>query len=127
MAHFDLSNYETVASRITKFWEDYPDGRIYTEWLNDFSGKEANGTYKQFVVKASIYAHKDDTYPAATGLAEEHFADRGPNETSPIENAETSAIGRGLVNWYMSTSAEARPSREEMAKVNRNSKEKSRE
>ena len=118
MAHFDLSNYETVASRITRFWQDHPDGRIATEWLNSY-GKE--GGTKQFVVIASIFAHKDDDRPVSTGLAEEHFADRGPNETSPLENAETSAIGRALVNWKYSSTAETRPSREEMSKVNNGS------
>jgi len=120
MAHFDLSNYETVASRITRFWQDHPDGRIATEWLNSY-GKE--GGTKQFVVLASIFAHKDDDRPVSTGLAEEHFADRGPNETSPLENAETSAIGRALVNWKYSSTAETRPSREEMSKVNTQSQD----
>ena len=120
MAHFDLSNYETVASRITRFWQDHPDGRIATEWLNSY-GKE--GGTKQFVVIASIFAHKDDDRPVSTGLAEEHFADRGPNETSPLENAETSAIGRALVNWKYSSTAETRPSREEMSKVNTHSQD----
>jgi len=116
MAHFDLSNYETVASRITKFWEDYPNGRIAT----DVSYISESG--KQFVVKASVYRDIADEVPVSTGFAEEHFADRGPNETSPLENCETSAIGRALVNWYMSSTAENRPSRTEMEKVNNHSK-----
>ena len=113
MAHFDLENYETVASRITTYWKDHPQGRIATRLLSHET--------RQFVVMAEVYEHRDDTYPAATGLAEEHFADRGPNETSPLENCETSAIGRALVNWKYSSTAEKRPSREEMAKVNNGS------
>jgi hypothetical protein len=27
---FDLSNYETVESRLARFWETYPDGRVET-------------------------------------------------------------------------------------------------
>ena len=113
MAHFDLSNYATVADRITQFWADHPDGRIETQMIH------ISESGKQFVVHAFIYAHKDDDKPVATGLAEEHFMDRGPNETSPIENCETSAIGRALVNWKYSSNASDRPSREEMDKVNR--------
>jgi len=112
MAHFDLSNYETVASRITRFWQDYPNGRIATEIVH------ISESGKQFVIKAMVYRDISDPQPIATGLAEEHFADRGPNETSPCENGETSAIGRALVNWYMSSTSDARPSREEMTKVN---------
>ena len=115
MAHFDLSNYETVASRITRFWQDYPNGRSATEIVH------ISESGKQFVIKAMVYRDISDPQPIATGLAEEHFADRGPNETSPCENGETSAIGRALVNWYMSSTAESRPSREEMSKVNNGS------
>jgi len=117
MAHFDLSNYATVAERITQFYADHPDGRIHTRLLNTTDGKQA-----QFIVHAEIYIG-DDERPVATGLAEEHFTDRGPNETSPLENAETSAIGRALVNWKYSSTAADRPSREEMSKVNNNSKQ----
>jgi len=113
MAHFDLSNYETVASRITRFWEENPDGRIHTRLLN----YSDNGKQNQFVVLAEVYVNKADESPVATGLAEEHFMDRGPNETSPLENAETSAIGRALVNWRYSSTADKRPSREEMEVV----------
>lgn len=115
MAHFDLSNYTTVAERITKFYEDHPEGRILTELL------KVSESGKQFIVQATIYPDAEGG-PVATGLAEEHFADRGPNETSPLENAETSAIGRALVNWKYSSGPDDRPSREEMSKVNRNAK-----
>ena len=113
MAHFNLDNYETVAERITKFWEMCPTGRIQTILLNKDTAS------KQFIVQAFVYTDIADSHPVASGLAEEHFADRGPNETSPLENCETSAIGRALVNWIMSSTADARPSREEMEKVNR--------
>ena len=113
MAHFNLDNYETVAERITKFWEMCPTGRIQTILLNKDTAS------KQFIVQAFVYTDIADSHPVASGLAEEHFADRGPNETSPLENCETSAIGRALVNWIMSSTADARPSREEREKVNR--------
>jgi len=116
MARFDLENYETVADRITRFWQEYPNGRIVTqmEYISE-SGK-------QFVVKASVFKESVESRanePDATGYAEEHFSDRGPNETSPLENCETSAIGRALANMGYATTSESRPSREEMKKVQR--------
>jgi len=115
MPKFDLDNYETVADRITKFWQDYPTGRIATKM------EHISDTGKQFVVWAAVYKDAEDAHPWATGYAEEHFADRGPNETSPLENCETSAIGRALANAGYATTSEFRPSREEMAKVNNHS------
>lgn len=111
MAHFNLDDYITVAERITKFWADYPQGRIYTklEWTDG----------KGFVVWAAVYKQASDVEPWASGLAEEHFGQQGPNQTSPLENCESSAIGRALANAGYATTAEGRPSREEMSKVNR--------
>ena len=111
MPRFDLENYETVADRIARFWQEYPEGRIETAMIH------ISDTGKQFVVQAFVYKAQDGPC-VATGLAEEHFSDRGPNETSPLENCETSAIGRALANMGYATSSESRPSREEMAKVN---------
>ena len=120
MARFDLENYETVADRITRFWSEYPNGRIETkmEYISE-SGK-------QFVVRAKVYKDASSLEsrtdrPDATGYAEEHFSDRGPNETSPLENCETSAIGRALANAGYAPKGK-RPSREEMTKVERASK-----
>jgi hypothetical protein len=112
MPKFDLDSYETVADRIVKFWQDHPEGRITTKM------EHISPDGKQFVVRAVIYREALDELPWATGYAEEHFADRGPNETSPLENCETSAIGRALANAGYATTSESRPSREEMAKVN---------
>ena len=82
---FDLSNYETVESRLARFWETYPDGRIRSQMLN-YTGDVC-------VFYAELYAHKDDRHPVATGWAEEIKTDRGVNATSFVENCETSAIG----------------------------------
>lgn len=114
MARFNLDEYVTVAERITRFWELYPEGAIRTEWANAQSGE-----LRQFVVKAVIFRHHLDPHPAATGYAEETKLDstKGlPNESSPLENCESSAIGRALRNMGFGVE---KPSREEMAKVNR--------
>lgn len=107
---FDLSNYETVESRLARFWSSYPDGRIRTQMLN-YTGDCC-------VFYAELYAHKDDLNPVATGWAEEIKTDRGVNATSFVENCETSAIGRACANFIFATQGK-RPSREEMGKVAR--------
>jgi hypothetical protein len=111
---FDLNDYVTVDERIDRFWADHPEGRILTgvAWV------AADGS--SVAVLASVYADRADDKPAATGLAqEERGGGRGPvNSSSWWENCETSAIGRALANLGMSLSKN-RPSREEMAKVER--------
>ena len=110
MAAFNLQDYETVETRLAKFWEANPDGRIYTELVHSGNG--------QFIVKAFVYRLATDANPTATGYAEEVVTTRGVNQTSALENCETSAIGRALANWIYATKG-SRPSREEMAKVQR--------
>jgi hypothetical protein len=107
---FDLSNYETVESRLARFWEAHPNGRVRTQMLN-YTGDAC-------VFYAELYADKDDKDPVATGWAEEIKTDRGVNATSFVENCETSAIGRACANFVFATQGK-RPSREEMSKVER--------
>jgi len=107
---FDLSQYETVESRLEKFIEDYPDFRLDTV-MESFT----NG---QFIVRAAIYRTFADSVPFSTGYAEEKITDRGVNSTSALENCETSAIGRALANAGYAAKGK-RASQSEMAKVNR--------
>jgi hypothetical protein len=111
MAHFNLDNYVTVAERITQFWAQHPEGRIETRL------EHVSTDSRLFAVWAAVYKNASDEKPWATGLAEEHFGQSGPNQTSPLENCESSAIGRALANAGYATTAEGRPSREEMQKV----------
>jgi hypothetical protein len=116
MAQFDLSQYETVDSRIHKFWEKYPNGRILTDV---FHLTETGGIFK-----ASIYTDRDDERPAAVDFAEEVKGSSPVNKTSWVENGLTSAIGRALADLGFSPkpvagAKSARPSREEMEKVQR--------
>jgi hypothetical protein len=105
---FDLSQYATVEERLSKFWEDHPDGAIITE----IAYREGD----TIIFKAYIYFERGGEL-VATGYAEE-VKDASPvNKTSYVENAETSAIGRGLSNCNYAM--KKRPSREEMEKVAR--------
>ena len=110
MPGFNLDNYETVEDRLVKFWDDHTDGRINTSihYYDD----------TRILVRAEVYFDREDVRPVATGYAEELRGASPVNRTSHAENAETSAIGRALANCGYAAKG-ARPSREEMQKVQR--------
>jgi len=105
---FNLADYEPVEVRLEKFIKDYADFRISTE----LEVVEAN----RYIVKAYLYKNSSDSIAWATGYAEETVSARGVNQTSALENCETSAIGRALANAGYAPKGK-RPSREEMKKV----------
>lgn len=108
---FNLDNYETVEARLAKFWEDNPNGQVFTQ-IHHYDENRV-------VFRAEVYRDISDARPVATGFAEE-VRDASPvNRTSHVENAETSAIGRALANWKYASKTQPRPSREEMQKVQR--------
>jgi hypothetical protein len=105
---FNLADYEPVEVRLEKFIKDYPSFRISTE----LEVVEAS----RYIVKAYLYKDAADVVAWATGYAEETVTSRGVNQTSALENCETSAIGRALANAGYAPKGK-RPSREEMSKV----------
>jgi len=105
---FNLADYETVEVRLEKFIKDYPDFRISTEL--EVCEKD------RYIVKAYLFKTAECSSAFSTGLAEEKVTDRGVNQTSALENCETSAIGRALANAGYAAKGK-RPSREEMSKV----------
>jgi hypothetical protein len=77
--------YQTVALRVGKFREKYPDYTIETQLILQDEEK--------VIMKALIF---DGDKMLATGYAEEIRGSSNINQTSALENCETSAIGRCL-------------------------------
>lgn len=111
---YNLENYEPVDARLDAFWSKYPNGRITTNVLEK--------TETSILIQAMIYRDAADAQPVTTGLAEEIKGSSPVNRVSWVENCETSAIGRALANFNFAAKGK-RPSREEMEKVERHSKE----
>lgn len=111
MANFDLNAYETVDSRIKRFYTDHPEGRITTELV----AAEGEVNHTRWIVKAFVFRGSGYETPDGTGYAFELDGSGMANKTSALENGETSAIGRALAN--IGYSGDKRASREEMTKA----------
>ena len=106
---FNLDDYEPVASRVSRFYEAHPDGRIITDLVHYLSDVA--------VFKAEIWV---GDVLVSTGWEEEVRNSSHINKSSHLANAETGAVGRGLANYNLAGSDPSkRPSREEMGKVMR--------
>lgn len=105
---FNLDEYEPVDRRIARFWDDNPDGQINTYAV------EVTDDTALFRAAVWVSGHDCDGPATATGWAYERRSDGFVNQTSHVENAETSAIGRALANLGYATTGK-RPSQEEMA------------
>jgi hypothetical protein len=115
VANFDLSSYQTVQERIDLFRKTHPEGRIVN--------KIVHIDEKSIIVECSIYLNATDELPTGVDLAHE-VKDASPvNRTSWVENCATSSTGRAisLLGGAFSPKGK-RPSREEMAKVERANK-----
>jgi hypothetical protein len=106
-----LENYEPVSARLDRWLQAHAgrETRVITElvhYLQDMA-----------VFRAELWL---DGTLIATGWAEEIRGQGNVNRTSHVENCETSAVGRALANAGMAgADYTKRPSREEMAKVER--------
>lgn len=106
---FDLSNYEDVASRVARFQEAFPLGRIYVKVL-DFDKERGS-----ILVEAQVFRTDTEELPAATDIAMEWAKKSNVSEKWWVENAATSAIGRAISS-VLPTPIKA--TRESMAVVN---------
>ncbi|HKP14268.1 MAG TPA: hypothetical protein VJZ91_19260, partial [Blastocatellia bacterium] len=85
-----FQDYVTVAERIEKFYERYPEGRLITHIV------EHDAERGFILMRAEVYRNADDATPTATGHAYELKTEGYVQRTSYIEVCETSAIGRAL-------------------------------
>ena len=107
---FDLSQYEPVAARHSRWLEQHPNGRTITHMVSTPGADIC-------VIRAELWL---EDVCIATGYAEEVRGAGNVNRTSHVENCETSAVGRALANAGMAGSdVSKRPSSEEMSKVQR--------
>ena len=113
---FNLDDYETVESRIRRFYEDNPSGRLITQNLTT----EADRAQKMWVTQSFVYLTVEDQangLPKANGLAFEIDGVGMAQKFAALETCETSSLGRALAN--AGYSGDKRTSREEMEKVQR--------
>ena len=118
---FDLSKYEPVKARKTRFRKDHPDGRIVPEHV-DVDDKHA-------LIRAYVYKSAEDqanSLPLGSGYAyelrdlEKSKSKYGTeyesvNYSAWVENCEESAVGRALDNAGYASNGKC--SQEEMKKV----------
>lgn len=109
MGFFNPENYETVEERLVRWWERYPESQITT-------------TMVHYDAKTVVFRAEGivDGKIIATGYAEEVLGSSPVNKTSFVENCETSSIGRMIANSPLGVHKPgARPSAQEMQKVQR--------
>ena len=107
-----LENYEPVSARLDRWLKVHEgdDARVLTHMVSEPGADIC-------VFRAELWVN---SLLISTGWAEEIRGQGNVNRTSHVENCETSAIGRALANAGMAGSDYSkRPSREEMAKVQR--------
>jgi len=114
---FNLENYEPVADRLARAHADNPDMRVITDLIH--VERAEDGRPIQYIARAQIWV---GDILKAQDFAEEIVGSSPVNKTSALENCTTSAIGRALADMGYQGSINgknARPSREEMEKVER--------
>lgn len=106
----DLSNYATVAERITKAKTTYPEGRFQSR-IVDLPEAFASDF---LAVEAKFFRTPDDPTPAV-GLAWEPVPGTTPyTRQSELQNAESSAWGRALIAAFAADASKGIASREEV-------------
>lgn len=118
---FNLDDYEPVATRLVRWLEAAAARNMQPRVITEMVHRGDDWC----VFKAELWADDLNVSPQrtiliSTGWAEEHQTDRGVNQTSHVENCETSAVGRALANaGFAGSDPSKRASREEMTKVQR--------
>lgn len=104
-----LDNYEDVASRIVRFWETHPSGRIDTNII-DFNAEKG-----YIFVQCQVFREYEDEKPSATDYAFGNVATYNVQMKKFFaEDTVTSAIGRAI---GLLLGVDKRPTRQDMEKV----------
>ena len=82
-------DYQTVPYRVQRFWEEYAGCSIETELLH---------ADDEVVRMKAVIREIESGRIKAVGHAEEYRSASKINQTSALENCETSAVGRALAN-----------------------------
>ena len=108
---FNLDSYEDVQSRVKRWQEAFPVGRIVTDVI------QFDAVKGHILVAASVYREHEDTLPAAVDYA---FGDAATYPAQMrkfyVEDTCTSAIGRAI-SLVLETTSKA--TKQDMAKVER--------
>lgn len=94
----DADVLATVAARIMRFYERFPNGRIVTRLMSRDGG--------EVLFRAAVYRSPDDSGPSATGWAAERAADGARGIVACVESTETAAVGRALANLGLTAALE---------------------
>jgi hypothetical protein len=109
---FELDGYIDCKTRITRFYELHPNGRIITELPIPVPGRD-----DMIMLMAKAYRNAEDTEPAATGIAAELVKGTTTfTRNSEVMNLETSAVGRCIANLGIGIEKSI-ASREEVARA----------
>lgn len=111
MAGF-MDNYQTVQERIDIFWRLFPNGR--------FSSEIVAITEKEVIIKASVWADREQVAPTTVDFAHEPVLIEGKMAGMHVELGVTSALGRAISQLGGELSPDKRKaSQTEMEKANR--------
>jgi hypothetical protein len=113
-----LKDYIQVNDRIAAFWKKYPNGRLHSEIV-----KWEDGI---LIMRALAWRDINDQFPAAVGHAYEKEGSSYINNSSILENAETSVYGRVLAALGFEIS-KSMASREEVANAMKQQEEAAQE
>lgn len=108
---FDLKNYEDVQSRVKRFQDAFPMGRIVTQ-IVEFSAEKGH-----VLVKAECYRDDETLLPAGVDYAFGNVAFYPTHmKRFFIEDTATSAVGRAI---SLVLPTEHKPTQQDMSKVER--------
>ena len=119
-----LENYETVAERLERWMSGQLASSLFPRVITHLVSAPGSDVCvfraELWVMPIGSWGEEYQGTLISTGWAEEVRGQGNVNKTSHLENCETSAIGRALANAGVAGSDPTkRPSREEMAKVER--------